>query len=141
MSAAGAGAWAIGLVAPVAAAEPSTAPVIAPVPDWVKPLPDPKLSEPKDPAAARLVSEDLQVKLGDDGSVQTYDHRWVQVLTEEGLAVGSLQLSWNPDTDVLFIHHLRIHRGQTTIDVLGAGQTFTVLRRETISSGPCWTEP
>jgi tetratricopeptide (TPR) repeat protein len=132
VSAAALCAAAAGASGSAAAAESGAqAPVIAPAPDgWVKPIDEPKpLSSKEGGAPAKLISEDIQVNLAD--GLDLYDHREIQLLTQEGLAAGNVQLVWNPDTDVLYVHHLLIRRGKDTIDVLASGQTFTVIRRET----------
>jgi tetratricopeptide (TPR) repeat protein len=96
----------------------------------VKPVELALVETSKDGAPVRVLGEDMQVNLGADAD-EIYDHRRVQIVTQEGLAAANLQLAWNPETDVLYVHQIRILRGKETIDVLGSGQTFTVLRRET----------
>jgi tetratricopeptide (TPR) repeat protein len=54
----------------------------------------------------------------------------LKFLTPQGLQAGDLSYSWEPDKGDLTVNRVLIHRGDQTIDVLGSGQTFTVLRRE-----------
>ena len=46
-------------------------------------------------------------------------------------ALGTISLSWKPDTDRLIIHKLHILRAGKVIDALANGPGFTTLRRET----------
>ena len=53
------------------------------------------------------------------------------IQTAQGLqGIGTLQVPWKPDTDVLTIHKVQIIRGDQVIDALANGQKFTLLRRE-----------
>jgi hypothetical protein len=108
--------------------------VYAPVPDWVKPvtLADRPVTPPAggtDEAPLRLLLTDQQVAFA-PGSVTTYSDVLMKIGTSQGLAAGNISLPWRPDVDTLIIHRLVIRRGDKIIDVLGAGQTFTVVRRE-----------
>jgi tetratricopeptide (TPR) repeat protein len=77
-----------------------------------------------------MILQDYQLNFSREG-VETYTHAMVRVQTPQGLAsVGTLALPWKPDSDVLTVHYLHILRGDQVVDVLGGGQTFTVLRRE-----------
>src|SRR5688500_19727292 len=45
-------------------------------------------------------------------------------------AAGTIQATWLPDKGDLLVHRVAIVRGEQTIDVLGQGAKFDVLRRE-----------
>ena len=79
------------------------------------------------PAHARLT--DFQTRL-EAGRTIHYIAIDIEIRSPEGLSAGDLSLSWRPEFDELTVHHVLIDRGGTVIDVLGEGQTFTVLRRE-----------
>ena len=100
-----------------------------PPPKWVLPAAIPAPGADAD-GAMQLLLSDNQNFLGPDGD-ETYTHSAVRILNESGLsAVGTLQQSWNPETDVLTLHAIRIRRGGQVIDVLKSGSGITVLRRE-----------
>jgi tetratricopeptide (TPR) repeat protein len=91
------------------------------------------------PAGARTASagdvpidvEQLDSQIRFEGNTQTtFTLVRVKFLTPQGLQAGNLSYSWEPDKGDLTVNRVLIHRGDQTIDVLGAGQTFTVLRRE-----------
>lgn len=97
---------------------------------WVKPTPIPAAAAGTQ-AAVKILLLDYQVQLT-PRTVRYYFESATQIQTPEGLsAMGTITLVWNPDTDVVTIHKVRILRGKEVIDVLGAGQTFTIARRET----------
>ena len=79
------------------------------------------------PAHARLT--DFQSRL-EAGRTAHYIALEIEVLKSEGLAAGNLSLSWQPEFDELTVHHVLIERDGEVMDVLGEGQTFTVMRRE-----------
>jgi len=121
----------VGLVAALAAtsAWAQTSVTIAPAEAWVKPVPIPAATAP-DSAAIRFLLEDIQTRFGPDGD-ETYGETAIRFQTPQGLQAGAVALPWNPETDALTVHKVHIVRGDQVIDVLAAGQTFTVLRRET----------
>ena len=80
--------------------------------------------------ALQVLLSDNQSFLGPDGD-ETYGHTAVKILNESGLAaLGTLQQTWNPETDTLTLHALRIIRDGRSIDILKNGAPITVLRRE-----------
>src|SRR5579862_1517897 len=125
-----------GFVAALAAtsAWAQTSVTIAPPGAWVKPAPIPAAAagdkSGDSSAAARLLLQDIQTRFGPDGD-ETYVESAIRFQTPQGLQAGTVALPWNPETDTLTVHKVHIVRGDQVIDVLGAGQTFTVLRRET----------
>jgi tetratricopeptide (TPR) repeat protein len=103
--------------------------LFGPPPDWVLPhaveLPD---GGPAD-LPVRTLLLDNQVRM-EKGRRSVYSDVALKFQTPDGLSAGNLSLPWQADTEDLTIHKLVIRRGDHTIDVLGSGQTFTVLRRE-----------
>jgi tetratricopeptide (TPR) repeat protein len=131
----------IGLGATVSAAALATGvawaedkPLYQPVPAWVKPAAQSASITPpaagSEPPPVTLLLTDQQVVL-EPGAITTYSQIAMRIGTPQGLSAGNISLPWRPDTDTLIIHRLAIRRGDKTIDVLAAGQTFTVVRRET----------
>jgi len=104
-------------------------PLYAPVPDWVKPAP------PIDPATVRDDSPvylilDNQQRLK-DGQVTGYVETAARVGSPQLLdSLGTVKVEWSPDKGDLIIHRAEIIRGTEHIDLLAAGERFSVLRRE-----------
>ncbi len=96
---------------------------------WVKPQPYAPSSGGEASDAARLALQDYQVRIGAAGT-ETFLHTVVELRTTQALALANLALGWDPATDELTIHQVLLHRGETVIDVLGRGDVFTILRRE-----------
>ena len=119
------------LAAPPATTAPAAMarPLIAPVPDWVRPVAAPAVTAPADDLPIRILLSDQQIRFA-DGRQTVYSATLLQIQTPQGLVAGNLSLPWRPDSDILTVHTLRIHRGATVIDVLASGQSFTVVRRE-----------
>ena len=96
---------------------------------WVKPL---EVTAPPigdSGAPIRILLQDRQLNFSPEGDSEFVD-QVVQVRTPQGLAaLGSVTLAWNPDTDTITVHRVRIIRAGQPIDIL-ARQTFTVIRRE-----------
>ena len=110
-------------------AQASDKPAIGPVPAWVKPVGmPPEPAKPPEGALGLLLS-DQQLAL-EPGHTTSYSDVALKIQTPQGLQAGNISFSWRPDTDEPTVHKLVIHRGAQTIDVLGSGQTFTVVRRE-----------
>ena len=86
--------------------------------------------EPNDVAPARRLLTDLQVNFGPDGN-EIYVDTAIRIQNVQGLAVGGVGIQWQPDTETITVHSVRVLRGGQVLDVLARGQTFTVLRRET----------
>jgi tetratricopeptide (TPR) repeat protein len=107
-----------------------TSVTVAPPEAWVKPVPIPAAAATDSTAAVRFLLQDIQTKFGADGD-ETYGETAIRFQTPQGLQAGTVALPWNPETDTLTVHKVHIVRGDQVIDVLAAGQTFTVLRRET----------
>ncbi|HWE98582.1 MAG TPA: DUF3857 domain-containing protein [Caulobacteraceae bacterium] len=76
----------------------------------------------------RVIWSDTQVSV-EPGEQDTYAAFRMLVLRPQGLAVGNLSQVWNPDTDDLTVHELKILRGGETIDVLKTAK-FRVVEPE-----------
>ncbi|MDQ0251639.1 tetratricopeptide (TPR) repeat protein [Sphingomonas kyeonggiensis] len=104
-------------------------PLYKPAPDWVQPVPalDIKTVTADDPIFLRV---DQQQRLQGD-EVWAYADMMLNISSPEVLTqAGTLQFPWEPTGGDLIVHSVEILRGGETIDVLKAGQKFTVLRRE-----------
>lgn len=102
----------------------------APPEPWVEPLPSPPavIRDPDRSVGTLLLDE--QDRLGHDG-VDTFYEAVNLIQNAQGLSdLGSIQFSWNPDTETPIVNRLSIRRGSRTIDILASGQSFSVLRRE-----------
>ncbi len=89
--------------------------------------------EPVRPGYAphHMLLRDNQVAFLPDGTVSLFWTDTNQVVTPDDLSkLGTISITWNPETDMLRIHHVLIHRGSQVIDLL-KDQHFTVLHRET----------
>lgn len=103
--------------------------IMGPAPDWVKPLEvkPPPIGDAGPPV--RVLLQDRQLSFGPDGDSE-FVNQVLQVRTPQGLAaLGSISLAWNPDTDTVTVHTVRIIRSGQPVDIL-ARQAFTVIRRE-----------
>ena len=105
-------------------------PQFGPPEAWVKPvaIPTPPVSADDTMPVRRLLLV-AQAHFGPEGD-ETYSETASRIQSPQGLAIGNIAISWRPDSDELTVHRVRIIRGDKVIDVL-AGQTFTILRRET----------
>ncbi len=109
---------------------PLDRPSIGPAPAWVKPVPLPAAPLESTDTPLHVLLSDQQVRFtGDTTSI--YDESLILVQKPEGLrSMGSFSVQWKPDTDRITFHKFQILRGKSVIDVLGKGNTITVLRRE-----------
>ena len=104
---------------------------VGPPPSWVVPMEVPAVAPTADAGAIQVLLQDVQCNIGADGT-DCYSHLAIKALSATGLpAIGSFQPSWNPETNSMTIHKLRILRGSEVIDVLNGGKDLTILRRET----------
>lgn len=98
-----------------------------PAPEWVDPaeLP-PAESEPGKPI--RLIESQVRF---DGGTVWEYRQMAVALETPEALSgLGTITANWLPDKGDLIVHAIELVRDGQTLDVLGDGARFEVLRRE-----------
>lgn len=115
---------------PPAPAEATETPRIASTPGWVErvaiPQPNPALSER--PFQSLLLN--AQSFYGPEHHEHYLEFASL-IQTMQGLqGLGSIVLPWRPEDSELIVNKVHIVRAGTVIDLLGAGQTFTVLRRE-----------
>ncbi|MGZ3255426.1 MAG: tetratricopeptide repeat protein [Croceibacterium sp.] len=103
--------------------------LFGPPPAWV--VARPPAAEPSKPGdlPVEILELDHQVHV-EGGAETTYSAVSFKFLKPEGLQAGNLAFSWEPENEELTVNRVVIHRGDKAIDVLAAGQTFTVLRRE-----------
>ncbi len=121
------------LLAVTAAVSPAWASdklTVAPPAAWIVPVAAPADDGKSGDVPLKLLLRDEQVDL-QPGKVTRYFESVFKVQTPQGLSAGAVAFAWNPDTQTPVVHKLQIRRGTQVIDVLGSGQTFTVLRRET----------
>ena len=100
----------------------------APRPGWVTPPPTPTQTQEHEGAAVRVVYQDTQTRLGDSGE-EMYTAYRIKLLKPEALGLGNIQGAWNPGSDDLVVHELKVLRGKQVIDVL-AKHKFEVIQRE-----------
>jgi hypothetical protein len=80
--------------------------------------------------AVQLILDDNQFNFT-GAEDEFYRRRVIKVSKSEALAqAGAPRLTWNPETETVIIHQLRILRGDQVIDVLAGDKPFLVLRRE-----------
>lgn len=98
------------------------------VPGWVRATAIPAPSDTvQGPISYLLLDEQLRLELG---RLSSYRETAIRIETTEGLDAGNISLSWQPETQTITVHRLTLQRGGRTIDLLGTGYRFTVLRRE-----------
>lgn len=113
-----------GFASPVAAAETLK---FGPAPTWVIPQAIPN-TKPTDAPVALLLN-DQQVAF-ESGKTIVFAETAMRIQNPQGLSAGSISFGWDPARDTVTVNKFQIRRGDKVIDVLGAGQTFTILRRE-----------
>jgi tetratricopeptide (TPR) repeat protein len=101
----------------------------APPPAWVKPLAVPNLESDVGAGAFQLLLQNDQAHYASEGD-DFYSERAIRLRTPQALQSANIIQSWNPETESLTVHVLRIIRGRQVIDVLAGGKKMTVLRRE-----------
>jgi hypothetical protein len=96
---------------------------------WIRPQAFDRVQRGETSDAARLALQDFQIRIGAAGE-ETYTHTVIELRTPQALALANLALSWDPTTDDLIVHAIRLHRGDRMIDIVARGDVFTILRRE-----------
>jgi len=99
-----------------------------PVPAWVGPTPAETSATPPPGAPLRVIYSDWQTRLTATGD-EIFNAYRMKILTPEALVVGNISAAWNPSTDDITVHRLRIIRAGRTIDVLQTAR-FRVIERE-----------
>lgn len=100
----------------------------APPGSWVLPHPASTNGVPPPEAPFRFIYSDEQVRIGPAGE-ESYTAYRIKILKPEALQIGNVQIAWNPSSGSATVHHLRVIRGNETIDLL-KNQTFKVIQRE-----------
>ena len=96
----------------------------------MKPVTRPVNDDTMAQAPVKSLLQSMQYRFTATGSV-AYTESYSRVQTPQGLAaLGNIAMPWKPDSDVLTVHKFELLRGDKVIDILAAGQTFEVLRRE-----------
>jgi len=117
------------LFAAAGTAQAGDKPIYAPAPAWVKagpPIDATHLTD-ADPMLLRL---DQQQRIL-NAEVAAYADTAMRMNSPQMLTqAGTIQLPWDPAKGDLTIHTLEIVRGAEHIDLIAAGQRFSVLRRE-----------
>ena len=110
-------------------ARASDQPSYSPPPAWAKPLPIPKDDgQENTPFKVLLVNDQTRLM---PGGIERFHETATRILSPQGLGpVGAVSMNWDPDTQDLIIHSVRILRGDQVIDALAGGKKFLVLRRE-----------
>lgn len=99
----------------------------SPAPAWVSAPPAPGATTLESRSGIVVVFEDTQVQVEEE---TTYFRQVLRVVAPDGLAqVGELHFVFDPAYETLALHHVRIQRGDTTLDRLDPSRV-QVLRRE-----------
>jgi len=97
------------------------------VPDWVDP--SELLAVPEDAGGLVFVRrQDVLIHLDAEGQAQYLGYR-LRILHPNALQLGNISTAWNPASGPPIVHMVKVHRGDTTIDVLEKA-SFEILRRE-----------
>jgi hypothetical protein len=113
---------------PAAAAD---APAYGPPPAWVDVAPIPPAPSEEGAPAVQVLLDDQQSQLNPAGDTY-YNRRTIKILKPEGLTgIKSASVVWNPTTEGITFHSLRILRDGKSIDLLADPKAMLVLRRET----------
>lgn len=122
----------VGLVLLSVCARAADGPVLQPPADWVKPaIIDFTPSKLAKDAPTAVLLHDIQVRFQPDVTA-FYSEIVTKAQTAQGLGViGSVSLPWDPATQRLIVHKLKVIRGGKDVDYLASGPGFLTLRRET----------
>jgi tetratricopeptide (TPR) repeat protein len=95
---------------------------------WVAPSPAPTTTTPAAGVAVHFLYIDRQVRVG-PGADEHYSAYRARILSPEALSLGDISGTWNPATDDLTVHSLKLIRDGRVTDVL-ARSKFKVIQRE-----------
>jgi len=103
----------------------------APAENWVKPINLPAAKDTAKPegGALSVLLENMQVRLDETG-MSYYNEYAMRIQSAQGMQGIQPSVLWNPATDTVIINKVHLIRDGQVIDLLGKGQTFTILRRE-----------
>ncbi len=100
-----------------------------PAGDWVRPVMPAEPAHEVSRADHAVTNRSIQIRYGDDGT-RIYTETLVRIRTPRGLAAARPTVEWDPGDETVTINKAELIRDGHVIDLLGRGQTFTVLRRE-----------
>ncbi|HEY0149301.1 MAG TPA: DUF3857 domain-containing protein [Allosphingosinicella sp.] len=124
-------AFLLALAAAGAPALAQAAPQTGPIPAWVKPAAMQTADPTEKDKPLQILLLTLQARHHARSGSEYYFETATQVQNPQGLAAaGTVAIPWQPDQADLVVHKVEIVRDGKAEDVLGKGQTFTVLRRE-----------
>lgn len=116
--------------APPAAVAATPEPRIAPIPDWVERIAIPAANPALGDRPFQLLLSTGQSFYGGQHNDHFVELAFA-IQNAQGLqGLGNVILPWQPDQSDLIVHKIQIVRNGAVIDLLAAGQRFTVLRRE-----------
>jgi hypothetical protein len=102
----------------------------APAPAWIKAAPVPSPAPTAEGAPLRVVYFDSQTRFtGNAQGEESYTAYRMKILKPEALSVGNLTIGWNPSSDDITVHSLKLIRDGQTLDVLATAK-FRVIERE-----------
>jgi hypothetical protein len=105
-------------------------PAYGPPPAWVDVAPIPPPPSDEGAPATQVLLDDHQARLDPSGDT-FYNRRVIRILKPEGLTgVKSISVVWNPDTESVTFHTVKIIRDGKAIDLLADPKAMLVLRRE-----------
>jgi hypothetical protein len=105
-------------------------PAYGPPPAWVDVAAIPPPPSDEGAPAVQVLLDDHQARLDPTGDT-FYSRRVIRILKPEGLTgVKSISVVWNPDTESVTFHTVKIIRDGKTIDLLEDPKAMLVLRRE-----------
>jgi len=101
-----------------------------PVDTWVRPMTPgaPPLEDSR--ADHAVTNRSIQVRYSDDGA-SIYTEAVVRIQTARGLGAGRPTVEWDPAEETVTINKAELIRDGQVIDLLGRGQHFVTIRRET----------
>lgn len=100
-----------------------------PAPGWVLAVPPPDPAKASSDAIFQTFDRQQRVQPG--GKVEIYSALALRMTTPQVLTqFGTIQLPWAPAKGDLIVHAVEIVRDGKPIDLLAAGQRFTVIQRE-----------
>jgi len=125
-----AGLCGLGALLAAQAAQASETLSYAPAGSWVKAISLPAATETARPEGAiSILLENMQLRL-DDSGMSYYNEYAMRIQSAQGMQGLQPSVLWNPATDTVIVNKVHLIRDGQVIDLLGKGQTFTILRRE-----------
>src|SRR5438132_3953030 len=104
------------LMAAISPANAADKLIMAPPDTWVVPVAVPDNAGEASSAPVKVLLRDEQYDL-QPGKLTRYSESVFKVQTPQGLSIGAVNFTWNPDTQMAIVHKLEIQRGTKRIDV------------------------